>query len=77
MNEPKTFKTDMKQETINEKTDKKYFLTEESFEILKKAQERIKEQTDCTPTLRKLINRLITQTKIDELTQEMINEYRD
>ena len=52
----------------------KYLLTDESFERLRKAQQKIQEITELTPSLRKLINRLVTQKAVDEITQQIILE---
>lgn len=74
MNQTKNDIHDTTQERFNGDNAKRYLLTTESFEYLRKAQERIRELTEFTPSIRKLINRLINSRTIDELTQDFINE---
>ena len=62
--------TDAVQETT-------YLLSEPSFQLLRHAQQRIREKTDITPSIRKMINVLITPESMEKMTQEMIELYRD
>ena len=54
-----------------------YLLSEPSFQLLRQAQQRIREKTDITPSIRKMINILITPDSMEKMTQEMIELYRD
>lgn len=60
----------------NDATNKgnKYLLTDESFERLCKAQQKIKEETELAPSLRKLINRLVTPQSVDNVARQLITE---
>lgn len=50
----------------------KFLLSTEAFELLRKAQDRIKDKTDMLPTLRKLVNELITEDHVNEVCERMI-----
>lgn len=50
----------------------KFLLSNEAFELLRKAQDRIKDKTDMLPTLRKLVNELITEDHVNEVCERMI-----
>jgi len=50
----------------------KFFLTEESFELLRSAQKRINEVTELTPSLRKMINELVSKETVDKLVERFI-----
>ena len=74
--------TDHKISTNNEKSEQnkketktnRYLLTDESFERLRKAQQKVQEETELTPSLRKLINRLVTAEAVDKATKSLITE---
>lgn len=62
---------------MNEKNEtKKYLLSDESFNLLKNVQEKVNEATDVIPSLRKLINMLVTKENLDILTKKLIDELR-
>ena len=50
----------------------KFLLSDTAFELVREAQERIKEETDMLPTLRKLVNELITKDSVRHLTDRLI-----
>lgn len=50
----------------------KFFLTDESFDLLRKAQQRIREVTELSPSLRKMINELVNPDTVNKLTERMI-----
>ena len=50
----------------------KFFLTDESFDLLRKAQQRISEVTELTPSLRKMINELVNPETVEKLIERMI-----
>ena len=52
----------------------KYLLSEDSFTLLRQAQKCITEATDLAPSFRKMINALITQETITQLTEKFIDE---
>jgi hypothetical protein len=54
----------------------KHFLTDESFDLLRQAQQRIHEKTDMTPSLRKLINTLVTPVSVEALTNQFIDNLK-
>lgn len=58
----------------NDESIKKFLLTDESFKILTSAQSKIKDVTETTPTLRKLLNELVTQEYVDKLTDKFIKK---
>lgn len=58
----------------NEETTRKYLLSDETFAILTEAQSKIREATEITPTLRKLINELVTQESVEKLTHKFIEK---
>ena len=61
-------------ETSQETT---FLLSEPSFQLLRHAQQRIREKTDMIPSIRKMINVLITPESIEKVTKDMIELYRD
>ena len=50
----------------------KFFLTDESFDLLCKAQQRIREITELSPSLRKMINELVNPDTVNKLIERMI-----
>ena len=54
-----------------------FLLSEPSFQLLRHAQQRIREKTDMIPSIRKMINVLITAESTEKMTQDMIELYRD
>jgi len=55
---------------------KKYLLSEESFNLLRSSQEKIKQEIDLIPSFRKLINMLINPESIEKLTQRFIDKFK-
>jgi hypothetical protein len=53
---------------------KRHLLSDESYAILSNAQRKIKEATEMTPTLRKLVNELVTTDSVESLTQKYIQK---
>ena len=56
----------------NEESTKKFLMSDETYTLLIQAQSKIKEATEVTPTLRKLINELVTHDAVEQLTQKLI-----
>ena len=54
----------------------KFFLTDESFDLLRKAQQRIREVTELTPSLRKMINELVNSETVEKLVLRLIEELK-
>ena len=50
----------------------KFFLTDASFDLLCKAQQRIREVTELSPSLRKMINELVNPDTVNKLIERMI-----
>ena len=70
-----TIKNDIElSDDINDGEKKQFFLTEESFELLKEVQNRIAEKTELRPTMRKLINVLINKETTEQLILKMVTQ---
>ena len=54
----------------------RHLLSDDSFNLLRQAQQRITDATDLAPSFRKMINALITQETIEELTDNLMRELR-
>lgn len=52
----------------------KFLLSDTAFDLLREAQERIKEEIDMLPTLRKMVNELITKETVTQLTDRLIRQ---
>jgi hypothetical protein len=61
----------------NEESNKRFFMSDESFALLTQAQSRIKEATEVTPTLRKLNNMLITPESVEKIIEQFIKKHQD
>ena len=61
-------------DNIEDGEKKQFFLTEESFELMKEVQNRISEKTELRPTLRKLINQLINKETTEQLILKMLTQ---
>ena len=62
-----------KSDVIEEK--RKYLLTDENFQRIKDVQREIFEKTEISPSLRKLVNSLITKEEIENLKQKLICQF--
>lgn len=57
----------------NEVTDKKqYLITDEKFQLIRQCQQIIFEATESSPSIRKLINELITEENLQKITTKFI-----
>jgi len=55
---------------------KKYLLSDESFNLLRSSQEKIKQETDVIPSFRKLINTLVNPESVEKLTRRFIDMFK-
>jgi hypothetical protein len=55
-------------------TQKRFLLTDESYQLLRSAQQSINNETDVTPTLRKMVNCLITEESVESLAVKLIEK---
>lgn len=55
---------------------KKYLLSNESYDLLRSAQDKIRQETDIVPSFRKLINILVNPESVEQLTQRFIERFR-
>ncbi len=53
----------------------KYLLNDEVYKLLRSAQEEIRELTDITPSIRKLINELVTENNVDKVKERLIKTF--
>lgn len=60
---------------IDQEVKPKYFLTEESFNLLRQAQQVINEKTEIFPSLRKLVNELVTEHNVKQVINKLISNY--
>lgn len=60
---------------IDHEVKPKYFLTEESFNLLRQAQQVINEKTEIFPSLRKLVNELVTEQNVKQVINKLISNY--
>lgn len=58
---------------VNE--EKKFLLTEENFQRLKAIQQEIFEKTDVSPGIRKLLNTIINEDRLNELKNRFIDQF--
>ena len=65
-----------KYEDTIEKSNQKYLLTDASFGLLREAQQKISDVTEVMPSLRKLINELINEKSVDDVTTRYIELYQ-
>jgi hypothetical protein len=62
----------------NEPTEtRKFLLTEETFENFKKVQHEILDKTEISPSIRKMVNMIITKEEIDKVKEELILKYQE
>ncbi len=53
----------------------KRLISDENYESLRDVQQSIFEATDVSPAIRKLVNRLIKQSDLQQLKEEMISNF--
>jgi hypothetical protein len=58
-------------------TEKRHILADETYDLLIAAQQEIFEQIDMRITLRKLIKSLISERGVKQVTQDIINKYKE
>ncbi len=54
---------------------RKFLLDDESYALLAEAQRKIRDATEITPILRKIINALVTPEAVEKVTRELIKKY--
>ncbi len=59
-------------EAIAEGDKRRYLLTDESYQRLRNLQQRIFEATELSPSLRKLINALVTDEALENVSNRLI-----
>jgi len=55
---------------------KKYLLSDQTFNKLREAQKRINDVVDVTPSLRKLFDMILTDEAIETCIQHFIEQYQ-
>lgn len=61
----------------NEPTEKKqYLITEEKYQLLKETQQHIYEATEVSPSLRKIINAIITEENLNKIKTKFIEVWK-
>ncbi|MCK4870689.1 MAG: hypothetical protein KAS93_06240 [Gammaproteobacteria bacterium] len=61
-------------ESIDDEEKRKFLLTDESYQKLRDLQQRIYEATELSPSLRKLINALITDESLENLRSNLMKK---
>ena len=64
----------------NNGTDKKtprYILSDQSYELLRETQEKVFATTEITPSVRKLVNLMITPENLAKIADQLINSLSD
>ena len=54
---------------------RKFLLNEKSYGLLSEAQRKIRESTEITPHVRKILNELVTPEAVEKVTQMFIDKY--
>ena len=62
------------EEVHTEESTRQFLLSDESYALLNNAKQKIKNETEVSPTLRKMINDLITSENVEKLTNELIRK---
>jgi hypothetical protein len=62
---------------LNQSRTDRYLLNNETFERLKIAQERIREQTELVPKMRKIINDILNEENLELYIEQFIAKHRD
>ena len=55
---------------------KKYMISNEKFLLIKQYQQAISEITDASPTLRKIVNELITIENLEIVKEKLVKHYQ-
>jgi hypothetical protein len=61
----------------NQEEPKQYFFYDEKFKLLKQCQQEIFESTEVSPSLRKIINELISIENLQQLKSKFTNLWRN
>ena len=56
---------------------RKFLLAEETFEAFKKVQREILDKTDISPSIRKMVNMIITEEEINNVKDKLILKYQE
>ena len=67
-------KTAVENDTLT--SEKKYFLSDASYALLREAQAKIREATEMIPSFRKIINELVNPEAVEKLTQRYIDQLK-
>lgn len=59
-----------------EDKEKEYLITEENYQRLRQVQQAVYLATEMSPKIRKLLNALITEENLTQLTKQLIERYR-
>lgn len=62
---------------LNQSRTDRYLLNNETFERLKIAQDRIREQTELVPKMRKIINDILNEENLELYVEQFIAKHRD
>jgi hypothetical protein len=55
---------------------KQHFITDQNFNLLKECQLEIYKSTDLTPSMRKIVNELITEENLLKVKSKLISIYK-
>ena len=61
-------------ESIHDEEKRKFLLTDENYQKLRDLQQRIYEATELSPSMRKLINALITDEGLENLSSQLMKK---
>ena len=64
-------------DTNKSKTVVKYILSKRSYQLLREVQQEIFEEVEATPSIRKLVNLLITEDNIYKVKQLLIEQLKN
>ena len=64
-------------DTNKNKTVVKYILSNRSYQLLREVQQEIFEEVEATPSIRKLVNLLITEDNIYKVKQLLIEQLKN
>jgi hypothetical protein len=56
--------------------EKQHFITDQNFNLLKECQLEIYKATDLTPSMRKIVNELITEENLRKVKSKLISIYK-
>ncbi len=60
---------------MNAEETRKFLLNETSYGLLSTAQRQIREATEITPHIRKILNEIVTPEAVEKVTQMFIEKY--